>query len=147
MKIRTSFVSNSSSASFVIINASLGYESFDDKFLADDIVFGRLGETEFGWGTYVVRDIYSRINFAYLQTQYAEKHLDMLEEVIREHIGSDVPITWDMSIDSCADNWAHIDHQSSAVEDENMEIFDSEENLKDFLFGKGSYIQLDNDNY
>ena len=43
--------------------------------------------------------------------------------------------------------WGYIDHQSSASEGENTEIFESEDTLKHFLFGKGSCIVLDNDNH
>jgi hypothetical protein len=142
MKTRTGFVSNSSSSSFVIIDADDGHVT-----LAGEMAFGHKGTTEFGWGPGVANDVHSRINFAYLQTHYSGQHLDMLEDVIKEHTGLDDSIVWEISTDWNDNNWGYIDHQSSAVEGENMEIFDNKDKLKDFLFGKGSYIHLDNDNH
>jgi hypothetical protein len=69
MKKRSSFVSNSSSASFIII----GSGKIEKPDIIDSVlrVPGDLGgETEFGWGPEDVSDIGSRINFAYLQSQY-----------------------------------------------------------------------------
>lgn len=41
---------------------------------------------------------------------------------------------------------AYIDHQSTSYEGRNTEIFESEDNLKNFLFNTKSYIQGGNDN-
>lgn len=43
--------------------------------------------------------------------------------------------------------YGYIDHSSSACEDQNLEMFETEENLKNFLFNNSSYIQNDNDNH
>lgn len=40
----------------------------------------------------------------------------------------------------------YIDHQSSAVEDQNIEMFESMEDLEKFLFSPDSYIETGNDN-
>ena len=40
----------------------------------------------------------------------------------------------------------HIDHGSSAYEDENLEMFESQEAMKDFLFNDGSELHNQNDN-
>jgi hypothetical protein len=74
-------------------------------------------------------------------------HLKMLEKVIKEN-SNVLEIEWNVSDDMDAEgkDWAYIDHASSAVEDQNMEIFESEEVLKNFIFGSGSHIELDNDN-
>ena len=112
---------------------------------------GLLGETEFGWEEKEINDVGSKINFAYLQTMYAAnpRWLGMLEKVIREATGV-TEITWKL-VDEYdpkdGRQWGYIDHQSSAEEGKNTEMFDSEEDLKAFLFGSGSYIHEDNDNH
>jgi hypothetical protein len=140
VKIRSSFVTNSSSSSFIIIDASRGYEELS-KFNIDwNLAYrvGEQGETEFGWQFDRYEDIHSRINFAYLQAVGDQEWQLMLEKVIKEN--SIVEF-----VDLIGLN-GYIDHQSAACEGENVEMFNSEQALKDFIFGKGSYIQCGNDN-
>jgi hypothetical protein len=143
MKIRNGFVSNSSSSSFVVIDGSgeMRVPSVDET---GTYIVGASGETEFGWGPNSIFDTASRINFAYLQCLYSRKYgkqwLNMFENVLKDYMGvTDIVYLLD-------DN-AYIDHQSSAEEGANTEIFDDEETLASFLFGKNSRIELDNDNY
>ena len=73
----------------------------------------------------------------------------MLEKVIKDHTGVK-EIQWKFA-GSWKDEdedlpYAYIDHQSSAAEGENIECFQSEESLKDFIFGHDSFIQGGNDN-
>lgn len=63
---------------------------------------------------------------------------DMLIDVLKENTGLK-EITFDVE--------GYIDHQSSAAEDRNTEIFDDKETLAQFLFDGDSYIHLDNDNH
>lgn len=150
MKTRLGFVSNSSSSSFVVIgNSSLVIP----KFETEEYCFGQKGETEFGWGPDDIYDFYSRVNFAYLQCvknchskwccddepeiSHQDWH-DMLINVLKENTGLK-EITFDVE--------GYIDHQSSAAEDRNTEIFDDKETLAQFLFDGDSYIHLDNDNH
>ena len=147
MKIKTDFTTNSSSSSFVVIDKSgeMVIPKFGEKLVVDE----NLGEVEFGWGPEKIYDVGSRINFAYLQSLYGHPEwVGMLENVIRDVTGVK-EIAWQL-VDSYAPETGfsrgYIDHKSAAGEGENTEIFDSEKNLKEFLFGKNSHIVLDNDN-
>lgn len=157
MKFRNGFVSNSSSSSFIVIDAP-SYLPFcsDEEHLVIDRDFGTY---EFGWGPEDVKDMGARVIFSYVQatetkveldplleqalTVTRKDHnllLDMLEEVIKENSNVKT-IEWDLSDD------AYIDHQSHGNEGFNMEMFESKQSLKDFIFGSKSYIHLDNDNH
>lgn len=150
MKIRQDFITNSSSSSFIVIDTSNGY----DQLIPNEInnqytyIIGEWGKKQFGWEVEYSRDIHSRINFCYIQAMSIENQewLDMLEKVIKENS----EVRWlinELSLDYNKDNWAYIDHQSCATEEENIEMFENEQKLKDFIFGKDSYIKTDNDNY
>ena len=147
MKTRQGFVSNSSSSSFIVIDASNGYGTFDVGWR---LIVGDKGDAQFGWDNIKYDNIFDRINFAYIQTNYGEdvNQLTMLEEVLKENAIGLTTIHWGIT-DSYDDKdkvWGYIDHQSARCEGQNMEMFDSKQILKDFIFGKNSYIQGGNDN-
>lgn len=161
MKIRKGFVSNSSSSSFIVIGNGPFETIHSPPIDSDTLVVGRYGETQFGWDEVKYADMYSRINFAYLQTVYVDDNttdvwLDMLESALKKRFNCD-SVVWMISTTyDCEDAevseygklvWGYIDHQSSSAEGDNTEMFDNEDSLEKFLFCEDSYIQGDNDNH
>lgn len=147
MKIRSGFVSNSSSSSFIVIEKSSCHEN---PYCGRDllVVDRDLGEAKFGWDWNHYYDAGSKIIFSYLQAQYAKRddYIDMLEEVIRAHTGVK-EILWNISVEDKPTNnkeWAYIDHAS--IGGSNIDMFENKDALLDFLFNIDSYIRTGNDN-
>jgi hypothetical protein len=159
MKIRNGFVSNSSSSSFLVIKKLQEEDLKASAQLINSYVrgFGEnniltvdryIGETEFGWSPQRHYEIGSKIVFAYMQAKYVDREdwVDLLEEVIKE-VSDAKAIDWMINITDCdSPNYGYIDHQSASYTGENTEMFDSKEELINFLFGSDSFVMTDNDN-
>lgn len=161
MKIRSGFVSNSSSSSFIVISQNGEDESYElrkkyEAGITTLVVDGKLGHTEFGWEHEEYNDFGSKLVFAYLQAHYLIENKDergkmwlaMLEEVVKENLGVN-EIEWNVTTTYNNDDektWAYIDHQSASCEGENTEMFVDKISLKSFLFNTYSYIETGNDN-
>jgi len=149
VKVRQNFVSNSSSSSFIVIGNSGTYEKVHSNE-NDEYIFGQDGETEFGWTPQDITDIDSRINFCKIQSTYLDgKYDDVIEQVIRKNssvqtFNNCMSPDWDYD---SSQKYSYIDHQSAAIEGQNLEMFESESTLEKFIFDSGSYIHTDNDNH
>jgi hypothetical protein len=144
MKYRDGFVSNSSSSSFLVIKGNAD----PNISLEKDFIIGKLGKCKFGWEPRRYSDINDKINFAYLQALYNETWMDMLYDVLKKRGAKNISCA--LSSDYNAkkhERWAYIDHQSSAGEGQNTEIFDNVDILEQFIFSYDSFIMGDNDNY
>lgn len=141
MKTRHGFVSNSSSSSFIVINTDKS--THHPPNLPAYFSVGDQGQDEFGWQDEQYDSFESKLNFAFLQAKEASKDgndewLEMLRVVLGECGATE--------IDEDMGEWSHIDHQSAYCEGENCEMFESLEQLRNFLFNSSSYIQCGNDN-
>jgi hypothetical protein len=171
MKIRTGFISNSSSSSFVVIKNTGSFHNVrEDEFCCKGgtlVVDGSQGNLEFGWEWTRYDNFWDKLHFAYIQARYMDSEamdspygdkkppfdkksdvgLKILEEILKEELGV-LDIEWKIDPEAHWDSpyRCYIDHQSAIYEGQNGEIFESKEVLKSFLFDIGSFIQGGNDN-
>ena len=149
MKVRTGFVSNSSSSSFIVI-------SKDNKKTENPRYINYLedleeGKTDFGWEIEDSHDFISKLNFSVAIATLSdsilyEDRMKMIERVLIDYnYDIDFGDLDDLYLKVRENQLVYIDHQS--VDNENEEMFESDRKLKDFLLNKTSYIHTDNDNH
>lgn len=150
MKMRSGFVSNSSSSSFIVISDDteqmLPWRRYEhEKF----IVIGERGENEFGWQEERYSDFPSKLNFAWIQAMLLQKDtgddkwIKLITAVLYQWNVTKFEVI--LSGNSQARHHGSIDHASSYEENKNCEIFESSDVLSNFLFNPLSYIQNQND--
>lgn len=158
MKIRSGFVSNSSSSSFIVIG-QLKNDEYINKLKKDYgnrdtlAIKANWGVHEFGWEEIKYSQFWDRVMFTFIQADYRRKDKPqwtrMLNNTLKEklnvkHIIWGITTQWQNRPKETES--AYIDHQSSSEEGTNTEMFESKENLENFLFSGGSYIQGGNNN-
>lgn len=158
MKNRSGFVSNSSSSSFIVIGSKLNNsmikslrEAYGNRSYLE--ISADLGCHEFGWENTKYSSFWDKVMFAFIQADYMRKEhpnwMFRLEKVLKDTLNVQ-EIFWGISTDwerpDKDKQQAYIDHQSASTEDNNIEMFESDEAMMNFLFSTGSYIQGGNDN-
>ena len=168
MKIRTGFVSNSSSSSFILIDA---YGDTDPQLEANfsvwvnehivsnkklgQNVFAYVPTQEFGWQFEAYNEMWDKLDFMLLQSRltgkydddYA-KHKTALLEFFQQYNSSIGKVCvlnklYDEEYDY-NEYMGYIDHQS--VGGENLDMMESVDSIRHWLFSPKSYILCGNDN-
>ena len=191
MKIRSDYVSNSSSSSFIVISTSK--ENYEDSSIKME--FGEFCDSEystyefpnkrhkhqFGWEFENTSDFGGKLNFIGIQllnlfimstsqqkqTYYRgnakedfSRYYSMVKKVCLEHFGMRVRLdasSIKVAIDKVEDSEEfyplfyiaydmYIDHQSCVTENQCMEMFNSEDDLYNFLANSESHVSGGNDN-
>jgi len=167
--LRNDFVSNSSSASFIVVSKEPeGFKDIMQNRAPTGVVTlpdPEVGYSQFGRCAERFTNIGAKLNFAAIQlcdlnrisllpekelnSWYAktvQKYIDKYEEYekmfvnVCKRLGFDVVLNYSYNDNNDYSCW--IDHSSSVCEGENMCIFNDEETLYNFLKNCYSYIQM-----
>lgn len=91
---------------------------------------------EFGWGYERYSDAWTKANYCAVDVAGTPNE-EVLKRIIREHTGAK-RVTVQLSSD------AYIDHQSQGTA---HDLFDNEEDVKQFIFNRNISLIIDNDNH
>lgn len=147
VKIRhKAFETNSSSChSIYIENGEL-----NDTLEPDEDGELQISGGEFGWEVEDYCDAYTKAQYCVThikslteESKECQRCTDMFEQVIKEHNPKITKVTF-LRYDDEFYPYGYIDHQSNDVCDM---VFESPENLRNYLFNKNSILRTDNDNY
>lgn len=104
---------------------------------------------EFGWEQEIYDDPLTKANYLYVYAKdwsgdRSSDFLEILYTVIQEHTGCEAVIFEEDGSDY--DPYGYIDHQSVDGQEYHY-LFEDPSKMKQFIFGKGSYLETDNDNH
>lgn len=143
------FETNSSSTHSITISAINSNDILDVLSLNEDgnVV---LNGGEFGWEYENYSDAETKASYMAIYAsewsgEKREEHIEIIKSVIKDQTGCN-DVIFNFSSDYNGTNWSYIDHQS--VEDRDYDyLFESPNQLKDFIFNKNSTLYTDNDNH
>jgi len=134
------FETNSSSThSISIDDTMINYSSITPDENGNIILIGG----QFDWEEKDFYDALTKANYCAIDQLRNESNIKMLKKVLIEQTGAN-DVILDFSGDYKHKNWSYIDHQSLGTSDE---AFESEETLRNFIFGRESVLHTDNDNH
>ena len=163
MKFRASFVSNSSSSSFIVVNYNDKLE-IPEKYLITNTIYNTLSipndldkpHYQFGWEYKMYDRFEDKLCWALLQAQYADGEIYIVEtskkaddnsynqfmlfDVLKEYLHCGEIVT-QLNVYDRKYFDAYIDHQSIS-----NECFKNRDTLIKFLFNPDSYVSGGNDN-
>lgn len=148
MKVTREKAFETNSSSTHSITLGFGNHLVDPKSLVDDSNVITIFPGEFGWGpesftdfstkaSYVLTD---NVPYDHKDNNPSNPMLDMLKEVISEYTGAEV-VFQRGSGDFYP--WGYVDHQSSGTSSDSIV---TKEDMRRFLFDRGSELVIDNDN-